>query len=91
MDRCYDDIWMKEEDQSASRPLINNNFFHMDVQERSHHEMNMVSKKTTSNAKMTSNPKQQNKRKEWSFNFLAFKVFSQCICVLHLHCVLEHE
>jgi len=42
MDRCYDEIWMKEEDQSAYGPLRNNNCFHMDVQQRSHHEMNMV-------------------------------------------------
>lgn len=29
---------------------------------------------------MKNNPKQKNKRREWSFNLLAFKVFSQRIC-----------
>ncbi len=36
----YDGIWMNEEDKSASKPLANNNCFHVDVQEGGHHEMN---------------------------------------------------
>jgi hypothetical protein len=42
----YDDIWMNEEDKSASKPLTNNNYFHVEVHERSHHEMNGVLKKS---------------------------------------------
>lgn len=35
-----DGNWMNEEDKSASEPLMENNYFHMDVQEQSHHERN---------------------------------------------------
>jgi hypothetical protein len=41
----YDGIWMNEENQNAFELLINNNYFYVDVQERSHHEMNMVLEK----------------------------------------------
>ncbi len=39
-----DDIWMNEENQSAFEPLMNNNCFHVDIQEQGHHEMNGVLK-----------------------------------------------
>ncbi len=35
-------IWMNEEDHSASNPLVDNNCFHVDVQEWSHHEVSGV-------------------------------------------------
>ncbi len=38
----YDDIWMNEEDKNASKPLMNNNYFHVDEHEKSHYEMNRV-------------------------------------------------
>jgi hypothetical protein len=41
----YDGIWMNEEDQSASKLLIDSNYFYVDVQEQNHHEMNMVLEK----------------------------------------------
>jgi hypothetical protein len=41
----YNGIWMNEEDQSAFELLIDNNYFYVDVQEQSHHEMNMVLEK----------------------------------------------
>ncbi len=41
----YDDIWMNEEDKSTSKPLTNNNYFHVDIHEKSHYEMNKVFKK----------------------------------------------
>jgi len=40
-----DGIWMNEEDQSAFEPLMNNNCFHVDIQEHDHHEMNGVLEK----------------------------------------------
>jgi hypothetical protein len=33
---------MNEEDHSASNPLVDNNCFHVDVQEWSHHEVSGV-------------------------------------------------
>jgi hypothetical protein len=41
----YDDIWMNEKNKSASKPLTNNNYFHMDIHERRHYETNGVFKK----------------------------------------------
>jgi hypothetical protein len=38
----YDAIWMKEEDQIASRPVTNYNCFHVDIHEKGHHEINGV-------------------------------------------------
>jgi hypothetical protein len=35
----YDGIWMNEK-KNASRPLTNINYFHVDVHEKSHHELN---------------------------------------------------
>jgi hypothetical protein len=35
-----DDIWIWWYCQSASEPLIKNNYFHMDVYEQGHHERN---------------------------------------------------
>ncbi len=40
-----DGIWMNGEDQSAYEPLTNNNYFHVDIQEQGHHEMNGVLEK----------------------------------------------
>jgi hypothetical protein len=41
----YDGIWMNEEDNNTSQPLRDINYFHMDVQKRSHHELNGVFEK----------------------------------------------
>jgi hypothetical protein len=37
-----DDIWMNEENKSAFEPLTGSNFFHVDIHEKCHHEMNGV-------------------------------------------------
>jgi len=36
----YDGIWMNEKNNSASQPLTNINYFHVDVHEKNHHELN---------------------------------------------------
>jgi hypothetical protein len=41
----YDGIWMNEGDSNACEPMIDNNYFHMDVHEQGHHEMNGCLKK----------------------------------------------
>jgi hypothetical protein len=36
----YNGIWMNEENNSAYGPLMDINYFHVDVREKSHHELN---------------------------------------------------
>jgi hypothetical protein len=54
----YNDTWMNEEENSRFELLTNVNCYHVDVHERSHHELNgVLEKKLVFNAKMTSCPK----------------------------------
>ncbi len=41
----YDGIWMNEEDNNTFGPLINVHYFHEDIHEKSHHELNGVLEK----------------------------------------------
>lgn len=36
----YNGIWMNEEDNNTSGPLMEVNCFHVDVHEKNHHELN---------------------------------------------------
>jgi hypothetical protein len=42
----YDARWMKEEGQTAFEPLMDYNYFHVDIHEKGHHEMNGVLEKS---------------------------------------------
>ncbi len=54
----YDDTWMNEEDNSRVELSTDVNCFNVDVQEKSHHELNgVLEKKLVFNAKTTSCPK----------------------------------
>ncbi len=41
----YDGIWMNGKDNYSSQPLRDVNYFHVDVQKKSHHELNGVLEK----------------------------------------------
>ncbi len=41
----YDGIWMNEEDNNTFGPLMDVNYFHVDIHEKSHHELNGVLEK----------------------------------------------
>lgn len=41
----YNGIWMIKKDQSAFEPLMDSNYFQVDIKERNHHEMNEVLEK----------------------------------------------
>ncbi len=41
----YNGIWMNEKDKSAFEPLMDSNYFQVDIKERNHHEMNEVFEK----------------------------------------------
>ncbi len=43
-----DGNWMNEEDQNASKPLMDSNCFHVDVQKWGHHEKTGVLEKRSS-------------------------------------------
>jgi hypothetical protein len=76
MEGGYKDMWMNEEDNNAFGPLTDVNYFHVDVQERIHHELNgAFEKKRVFNAKIASCFKRKNEKWEWLLNFLAFEVF----------------
>jgi hypothetical protein len=42
----YDGIWMNERDSNAFEPMIDNNYFHVDVHEQGHYEMNGMLEKS---------------------------------------------
>jgi hypothetical protein len=54
----YHDTWMNEDDNSRFELLMNVNYFHVDVHEKSHHELNgLLEKKSVFNVKTTRYPK----------------------------------
>jgi hypothetical protein len=86
---------MNEGDSNAFEPMIDNNYFHVDVHEWNHHEMKPswnewgAWKKWTFNAKIVNYLKWKNERKECPLSFFTFKVVPQWFFVLQ--CVLQHE
>lgn len=65
----YDGIWMNEGDSNTFEPMIDNNYFHVDVHEQGHHEMNGVLKNWTFNAKMVSCPKWKKQKEGMAIKF----------------------
>ncbi len=87
----YDGIWMNEEDNNASGPLMDINSSTWTNKRKVIINWMGCSKKWLFNIKMIGYPKRKNRKREWPLNFLAFKVSWQCICVLCLQCGLQHE
>ncbi len=66
----YNGIWMNEEDNNTFGPLMDVNYFHVDIHEKSHHELNGVLEKNEYLIKkMVGCPKRKNKRSEWLLSF----------------------
>jgi hypothetical protein len=59
-----------------NNPLMDINYFHVNIHEKSHRELNgVLEKKYKINTKTVGYPKRKNKRKEWLSSFLTFKGF----------------
>jgi hypothetical protein len=77
--------------QSASKLLINSNYFYVDVQKQGHHEMNMVLEKKEHLMQKWWIIKWKNKQKEWLLIFFALKFFRNDFAFCNVCCNMNEE